>query len=164
MTLGICDNTVFFKLIVVFNRVPVGSNWSQSRGVLRFERLLNRNFSFPSHILHNYSLLSVPNLPQRPSSPPMHSTVKIKCSDQSISSWERILRYYNLKCSKLIGINDGFSAFFSNGNDADLLFSESTIAEIERAQCTLGYIILLRFFKFWEFQLQTSIFYCTIKF
>ena len=69
----------------------------------------------------------------------MHSSVKIKCSDQSRSSWERILRIlrsYNLKCSKLTNTSDGFFAYFSNENDADLLFSESTIAELERAQCT----------------------------
>ena len=69
----------------------------------------------------------------------MHSTVKIKCSDQSRSSWERILkilRSYNLKCSKLTNTSDGFFAYFSNENDADLLFSENTIAELERAQCT----------------------------
>ena len=43
------------------------SGRSQTREVLGFEKLLDGNFSFPSHPLHNYS---IPNLPQRPSTLP----------------------------------------------------------------------------------------------
>ena len=43
------------------------SNRSQTREFLGFEKLSDNRFSFPSHLLHNYSFPSVPNLPHRPS-------------------------------------------------------------------------------------------------
>ena len=65
--------------------------------------------------------------------------ISLTCPDRNRTNWENILSVFSnhdIKCTSLISQNEGFKALFPNIDEADKVFDETVLNQLDNLRCT----------------------------